>query len=132
MLRTLIISALAAVPALLASARAQPEDPRSVASAQLLRQCTAMMAEEPDPPANGEAQCQCFATIALEGWSEREMALFARVFAHYPDRDAARSELEGMIANEGYTMDDYRAVGARLDTAADTVGDRCDGEGGAK
>jgi hypothetical protein len=128
MLRTLIVSALAALPALAASAHGQTDDVRTRASTQLLRHCAAAMAAEAEPPADADAQCQCFANVVIEGWTDREVTLFARVFAHYPDQTLARAELQHMIEEEGYTEADYRAVGARLDQAVDIVGDRCDGE----
>ncbi len=126
MLRTLILSALAGALALAASAHAQTEDVRSVANTQLRTVCTGLLGAEAGT-GDTSPQCRCFAEVMLEGWAEREVTLFARVFAHYPDRDAARVELEGMMANEGYTMADYQAVGQRLSRSAEIVGGRCDG-----
>jgi hypothetical protein len=101
-------------------------DLRAQASQQLHRYCIAsdIMAGEAD----AEAKCQCLAQTMTEDWPDRELTMFLRVFAHYPDRKAARAELRRMIDEEGYTEADYASVNQRLDRAVDAVGERCDGQ----
>jgi hypothetical protein len=123
MMRGVVVLTLVAV-VLAGNAFGQDDDLRAGAMRQISQFCIA--APEMAGEVNVEAKCQCAAQVIVETWSERELTLFTRVFAHYPDQDAARAELERMMAVEGYTEGDFAAVSDRFRQSSETVSAKCD------
>jgi hypothetical protein len=74
---------------------------------------------------NAQAMCQCAGELTVRDGSERQLTLFTRVFTYYPDQTAAAAELRRMMDEEGYTREDYLAVGRLLENAVQIVDDQC-------
>jgi len=125
MLRSAIALAMLLAVPLATPVFAQPAPVQAEAARMLAQACVTAprMAGRP----NANAMCQCLGEMTVRDGDPRLLTLFTRVFAYYPDQNAARAELQRMIDNEGYTRADYLAVGEMLNRAVDTVDEQCGG-----
>jgi hypothetical protein len=88
------------------------DDLRMQAQDLIVRYC--LSAPEMSDLSDPTEHCACGARLMVADLDERQLTVFTRLFAHFPNRDAARAEADQMIAQEGYSQGEIQAIGGLL------------------